>query len=164
MFKCFTNSVRSGRRSWLKVAVVSGLLLSMVSTPAHAGWGTELSAWDGYVGDVSTYNNYVYVKNSPWVQPTTNYLTVQWDAWKAGPYNCAVHMLLYDTNWNLAGYAEHQGTPNNETFYSHVFYVNPYEDYIVFMYITDPQTQPNWIFYNYYFQLVDGYCPWGRQV
>jgi hypothetical protein len=164
MWKLFTNSERAGRRSWLKIAVVSGLLSSIVSTPAHAGWGTLLYANDYVVADVSYYNNWVSVKGSSWVVPTTNYLTVQWSAWKGGPYNCATRVVIYNSSGYYINYAEHDGTPHPETAYYTDFYVQPGQQYFVYLYIRDPQTSSGWIYYNRIFQLVDGIAPYGNYV
>jgi hypothetical protein len=156
MFKCITNSVRSGRRSWLKVAVVTGLLLSTVSTPANAYWGQTLYDDTYYVSVVSTNNNYVYLKSTSYFQPLTGYVTIAYDAWKGGPYNGAIYTWLIDQYGNVVGYAVHHGTPNNPTTYSHVFYATPGVYCYLLTYVTDPQTQPNWAISNDTYVAYDG--------
>lgn len=162
----FRNSTRAGRRSMLKLAVVGTLLASMVGGPANAGWGSLLYSYNYTVAAISQYNNWVLVKATPYkaIQPATNYVTVQWSCWKGGPYNCATRAIIYNPSGNWFAYAEHDGTPNNETSYYTTFYVGsqPGYAYTVELWIRDPQTSNSWIYYGRIFQVVDGIVPMGN--
>jgi hypothetical protein len=143
---------------------VGALLVSMAGTPANAGWGTLLYAYDYTVGAVSQYNNWVLVKYTGYVYPSTNYVTVQWSCWKGGPYNCATRVVIYNSSGNWINYAEHDGTPNGETYYYTDFYVPANQPYSVELFIRNPQTSNAWVYYGRIFQVVDGISPMGNYV
>ena len=114
---------------------------------------------------ISTDDNYIRVKSSSWVIPTTDRLTVQFSA-RATLNNVGQHIrvVIYDHTGYYVSFADWIA-PASNTYYYAVFAVNPHQNYSVSLFVQDIQAFPPYsVFYNSHFQLWDGTVPRGIRI